>query len=350
MSLDARALAWLNDERLGPAYSRAFDSATGLPRDVPSSAVRLLAAAGAPPAVVAAAACGHSPLAALISPGAPPYRGQPRLPLSAAQLAAGFECFPPPLSAGVSVAARPAAVTPVAASTLSVQASTAGASAMGSAPPLAPLPAAPGAEAAAAARGLALAPIFPPPVYDDARLAVVELLEEHVEMLNREVLLPALRQLRALSWPAWPRDGGNPFVFKFSRNNAARAGVPTYFDVVSIPMDLTRMAERVAAPAANAYPSAEAFLGDALQIALNAKLFNRPASAPAGVLPHPAALAPEQRPAVYVMAWELQAEVMRIAPALVSAWRARELPCRRVALETALSALAGRSGHHQAGR
>jgi hypothetical protein len=39
------------------------------------------------------------------------------------------------------------------------------------------------------------------------------------------------------------------------------------------------------------------------------------------------------------MAWDLEAEVMRAAPALVAAWRAKELQCRRVALETALRML-----------
>jgi hypothetical protein len=194
--------------------------------------------------------------------------------------------------------------------------------------------------------------VIPPPVYDDPRLAAVELYPWHVEALNKEVLQPYYARLRRMAWADWAFDGGNPFVLKITKFNAAKVGVPDYFKAIKAPMDLTRMLERVAgakgaagALAAPHYNSPEEFLSDARLIAWNAKTYNcPPAGRGAPTFPHPSTLPPDQVPrgSVYAMAWELEAEVNKLALPLVTAWRSRELQFRREVLESSLKMLEAR--------
>lgn len=209
-----------------------------------------------------------------------------------------------------------------------------------------------GATGASGSSGAATAAAVLPPVPPRPRgLEHVALFTDHLRTLNEQALKPVWDILRAMSWRAWPRerDGGNPFVVKITRTNKDTLGVPEYFKTVSTPMDLTRMAERMAGkggaggrggslaaaaavaaaggPAFGYYNSAHEFLNDALLIAANAKRYNCPAIVRgAAVPPHPSLLPPEARDAVYVMAWEFEAKVMDLAAGLVADWAAKEAP------------------------
>jgi len=200
------------------------------------------------------------------------------------------------------------------------------------------------ASAAAAVPPPSAAPVIEPLVFDDPRLSAFDLYPHFIERLNQEFLLPVWRRWRARRWAAWTVGAdGNPFVVKITRANAKDLGVPTYFDIVKVPMDLTRMLERLEGKGGKRYGSPEEFLADAALIISNAKAFNCPATArgPDGalptVLPHPAVLPPEQRPAgsVYCMAWEFEADIHAATLQVVRQWRAREVELRRQVMEDA---------------
>ena len=314
---------WLEREGLASAAARIFereDDGSGdvevdtdavdceRPRDLPSSHVQLLRGAISDVAlreVLLAAAENHSALSAA---AVAPFHGRPRVRFTDAQLARSFDLIPPPPAAPTGAAAKGGA--------------RAGA---------------PGAGIAAvssSASGIAASASAAPPPAADPLAAVIaswnwdaQTLAELAAAANAEALLPAWSALRAMSWSAWPLNGGNPFVFKITAANAKKAGVPHYLSVIATPMDLTRMKERIDK---GAYGSPAEFLADARLMVANAKLFNCPATwrptAP-GYFPRPEEVA-SKRPAemaaapVYGWAWEMGAAIDAAAPGVEAAWTA----------------------------
>lgn len=80
-------------------------------------------------------------------------------------------------------------------------------------------------------------------------------------------LAPALARMRELQWQGW----GNPFVTKITKGNCVELGVPTYFSIITEPMDLTRMTEKLQE---DSYASIDEFERDARMIVGNAQKFN----------------------------------------------------------------------------
>ncbi|OQR86328.1 hypothetical protein THRCLA_22971, partial [Thraustotheca clavata] len=95
---------------------------------------------------------------------------------------------------------------------------------------------------------------------------------EEAERL-KPVLGMLLQEIKAISWKTWPihNKPGNPFIEKFTRENCKALGVPNYFDYISTPMDLTRMAEKLQHME---YVELSLFSQDVALIVQNAKFFN----------------------------------------------------------------------------
>ena len=382
--MDGATEAWVGAAGLTAGFARVFDG--DLPRDLPSSHMRLvedclrrylpppppgggvlaavgagvasagvalpLDAAGVSTAVRLSAAAVHSPLAAVMTAR---YRGQPRVPFTKGQLAAGFEVFPPALPSALAPppplpsAMMAAAATPVAA------AAAAAAAGGGSSMMVSGLAVAPGEVSAAAAAAAGGDDEVPLTAAEAALLPQLTLYQRQVEALNRTILAPEVARLRALRWKDWPFNDNNPFVVKITRTNHVSLGVPDYFKVIKRPMDLTRIRERAEAvisdraiaeskPAA-CYGSVDEFLADVALVVYNAKLFNLPASARGTwegtqTFMHPRVLpAAELRGNVYSMAFDLEGVVAAAEPALRAAWARAELAAKRVVMEDARRAM-----------
>ena len=277
----------------------------------------------------------HAVQAAMIEESAPltavldaAFRGHPRQPFSEEQLIRGFESFV--------TTAQIATMKP-----LTIYQQVAGVGAGG--------PSATKA-AEAPAVGLVPVPMAPGDVVPVVAAASAEATEDALkslvlhprllEKMNEQVLRPAWQRLRGLKWADWAFNEGNPFVVKITKNNATQLGVPTYFTVISKPMDLTRMDEKLkrklsdksifeGAPPA-CYTSVEDFINDAQQIVLNAKTFNCPpalaASVRGGDFPHPSTLPAAYVPkgSVYAMAFDFEAVLQHLTPAVVEQWKSAE--------------------------
>ncbi len=129
-------------------------------------------------------------------------------------------------------------------------------------------------------------------------------------------------RLRALSWPAYPHFGGNPFNFKLTRDSVARGALANYFSLIRAPMDLVRMGEGAAKGAKGPYRggerAVEALVGDVATMAANAlsyygpPLTLEPLALRTEDFPPPEALPPGFSAAaggIYGIAWELRERV-----------------------------------------
>lgn len=280
-----------------------------------------------------------------------------RAPHSSDELTRGFEVFVPALglpaapAAPATLASAPLLTVQQQATPAAAHAYSGGASSSAGAPSYMPVPAvmiaspvAPVAHAGAvssfatparSATAGAGSSASAPQAGDDPRLALMPLDAHMLKELSKSVLQPALDRLKALRWEDWP--AGNPFIFKFTKANAAAAGVPMYFSIIREPMDLTRIDEKVKK---FKYASVDAFLADCALIASNAKTFNAPPSVRGtNTFPHPSFLSPDElvSPCVYAMAFDLEAVVESLAPALRRDWQALE----RAMKQRALAAIGG---------
>ncbi|KDO31585.1 hypothetical protein SPRG_19501 [Saprolegnia parasitica CBS 223.65] len=100
----------------------------------------------------------------------------------------------------------------------------------------------------------------------------------------KTVLLPFLQELKGMTWKTWRINGkpGNPFIEKYTRENCKSLGVPNYFDFIQVPMDLTRIGEKIQRME---YVELSQLTQDVALLVNNAKTFN-----PAGTPVHQMAL------------------------------------------------------------
>ncbi|KAF0719184.1 Aste57867_1214 [Aphanomyces stellatus] len=91
----------------------------------------------------------------------------------------------------------------------------------------------------------------------------------------KSILEPLVRDLKAMTWKGWMDAKGkpsNPFVVKITRENCKSLMVPNYFDYIQVPMDLTRIGEKVAK---QEYTKLEQVEADVALLVANAKRYNR---------------------------------------------------------------------------
>jgi hypothetical protein len=132
-------------------------------------------------------------------------------------------------------------------------------------------------------------------------------------------------RLGALSWPAYPHTGGNPFNFKLTKESLARGPFANYFSFIKAPMDVVRMGEAAARGAKGPYRGGEraidALAADATAMATNALSYYGPPLTEEpktlrteGFLP-PAALGAgyaASAGSIYGIAWELREMVPQL--------------------------------------
>jgi Bromodomain len=175
-----------------------------------------------------------------------------------------------------------------------------------------------------------------PQVPSSKELQVITLSMSHFITLNDTVLFPFYLKLSTLKWLDWPYNNGNPFSVKITTDNCAELGVPTYFDIIKKPMDLSRIYDRIdkAKRGQKPYERAEDFLQDCYLICQNAKLFNFPVSTSSKSptitqLPNNEYLFPDpmmfdqallKKYPVYKMAFEFEAIIKEFEPNLLSSW------------------------------
>lgn len=341
------------------------------PRDLPSSHVQLLHGVLSPSALhqtLLGAAEHHTPASGLTSAR---YLGRPRVPFSSKQLKSSFEAFavdphaivipPTSVSKASSVAASAQIKTePAMPSAYAAQPSASSAFVSAPAPPsaaivppiqpaIAPAVALVPAPAAAAVPALRLklsTGVAGAASSSSSSASASELREQRIvqfvasmnygpkeaaewgKTICKPVFESFWQQLQGLSWPDWTLTNGNPFNFKIpNKANVDKAGLPGYYSVVTTPMDLSRVKENIDK---GKYATADAFLADLRLIARNAQMYNCPDSwVPSRdrYLPPPEEVR-AKRPlelghgSVYRMAWEFDAQVSALEPAVRSAWQA----------------------------
>ncbi|CAK4713447.1 hypothetical protein LEN26_015509 [Aphanomyces euteiches] len=97
---------------------------------------------------------------------------------------------------------------------------------------------------------------------------------EEAESL-KSILEPLVRELKAMTWKGWADAKGkpsNPFIVKITRENCKSLMVPNYFDYIQVPMDLTRIGEKVAK---TEYTKLDQIEADIALLVANAKRYNR---------------------------------------------------------------------------
>lgn len=183
-------------------------------------------------------------------------------------------------------------------------------------------------------------PLAPPSAVDQhaALIQQMELLPDHFRRLCAEILRPAWQKLRGLSWPAlWRYHEGNPFVLKLTPKNAAASGVPNYFDIITTPMDLTRVQERISQ---GKYTAAEQFFTDLALITANAKKYNRPPSTlELAEPPEPARVPLEELKMypVYRIAWEFDQAVAVLKGSVTQAWAQAEYNAKKAVFQQSMA-------------